>query len=147
MVDFSKVINNADMVRGLNDLIHHNVSLLQCLDEHISHVADQNSLTYHQEFKSLHDRHARLLSDTIRELGGAPDCSSDATHYWIGKSKMWLGRWQRGANPSKVLLEEEEKLRKHYQTNLQALKASPESVTAIQQALDEQAQLLRLRPD
>jgi bacterioferritin (cytochrome b1) len=137
MVDFTKPINNADMVQGLNDLIHRNIDLAANYDQDfIKLLEDRKYIDSVEELKYLHDRHARLLGDTVRALGGAPDYRGDG-HRLIGKSKSWLGKLRQDTGLLEVIQAEEDKLQIQYKESVQALKASPESVAVINQALEE----------
>lgn len=137
MVDFTQRINNADMVDGLNTLIHRNINLMACYQHGLLDAVDEQ---VHrdgiEEFKNLHQQHAHLLGDTVRILGGAPDYREDKGS-WLSKSKLLLGKLRHDKGILSAVLSEEKKLEAEYLDTIQALKASPESVAVINQALEE----------
>lgn len=137
MVDFTQPINNADMVQGLNKLIHRNINLMACYQHGLMDAVDEQ---VHrdgiEEFKNLHEQHAHLLGDTVRILGGAPDYREDRSS-WISKSKMLLGKLRHDNGILSAMHSEEKKLEAEYLDSIRALKASPESVAVINQALEE----------
>lgn len=143
MVDFTQPINNHDMVNGLNALVHRNIDLSICYGEDLAALlAHREYRDDVQELVSLHERHAHMLGETIRALGGAPDYSGDR-HHWVSRSKMLFGKLRHDTGLIEAVRAEEEQLQTLYKKSVQALKASPESVAAINQALDEREAALR----
>lgn len=143
MVDFSKPINNADMVQGLNDLIRRNMDLSANYDQDfVNLLEDRSYIEKLKELKRLHDQHAHLIGDMVRALGGAPGNDEDG-HRLIGKSKSWLGKLRRDTGVIDLIKTEEEKLQAQYEETLQVLNASPESVEVIKQALEEREKTMQ----
>lgn len=137
MVDFTQRINNADMVDGLNALIHLNLSLKACYENDLLDTVDDEAYRAGiLEFRDLHEQHAHLLGDTVRLLGGAPDYREDKGN-WISKSKALLAKLRSDKGVLHTMHTEEKRLEEEYLETLQALKASPESVTVINQAMEE----------
>lgn len=146
MVDFTQRINNADMVKGLNTLIHRNLNLMACYESDLLRAAEEDVHREGiEEFRDLHEQHAHLLGDTVRLLGGAPDYSEDKASL-ATKSKMLLGKLRHDHGVLSAVYSEEKKLEAEYLDTIQSLKASPESVAVINQALEErEKQMLWLR--
>lgn len=137
MVDFTQRINNADMVDGLNTLVHLNLSLKACYENELLDAVDEEAYRAGiREFRDLHEQHAHLLGDTIRLLGGAPDYREDKGS-WVTKSKAILAKLRSDKGVLHTMHTEEKKLEEEYLETLQALKASPESVGVINQAMEE----------
>lgn len=98
MVDFTKPINNGDMVKGLNELIRSNTDLVVFYDQELClFVKGENDLRHIKTLKNLHEQHAHMLGDTVRLLGGAPDFKR-ARHSWIRRVKNWFGSVRHGSN-------------------------------------------------
>ena len=145
MVDFTKPVNNADMVKGLNALIRCNMELCSYYDEDLTpRIKDQAYQQPLASLKALHSYHAELIGDTVRLLGGAPDLAA-GEHASVG------GRWLRkfaGKGKLNDFVKAEEKLLERYHESLQdqAVRASPECVAVINQVLaDSRAALNGLR--
>lgn len=144
MVDFTQRINNADMVKGLNGLIHRNLNLKACYEHGLTEaVSDQDHRDVIEEFKKLHEQHAHLFGATVRLLGGAPDYQEDRVG-WISKSKLMLSKLRHDKGVLGLIHAEEKKLEEEYLSTIAALKASPESVGVINQALEERESCMHL---
>lgn len=145
MVDFTKPVNNADMVKELNALIRCNMELCSYYNEDLTpRLKDQAYQQPVATFNALHSHHAELIGDTVRLLGGAPDLAA-GEHASVG------GRWLRkfaGKGKLDDLVKAEEKLLGRYLESLQdqAVRASPECVAVINEVLAEsRAALSNLR--
>lgn len=143
MVDFTQRVNNADMVKGLNDLIHQNMSLMASYERDLLGAVDEEAhRDCIEELKNLHKQHAHLFGDTVRLLGGAPDYSEDRGK-WTMKGKMLFSKLQHDHGILDAVYREEEKLEAQYLSKIQSLNASPETVAVINQALEEREGLMR----
>lgn len=143
MVDFTQPVNNEDMVEGLNQLIHRNMDLLNYLDKELIPIIED--YTYRmglQQLKDLHEQHAHLLGDTVRFLGGAPDYHTNQ-HGWIHKTQIEWAKVRRDTKMLQAMASEEQELQQEYLQTIAKLKASPETVSAIDQALGERESTLR----
>lgn len=137
MVDFTQQINNGDMVKGLNSLINRNMDLYASYDSELSTaLVDETHYAVLHELRDLHEQHARLIGDTVRLLGGAPDYEQDA-HRWVTKGRALLAHLGDDTEVLQVVQSEEERLQQAYLSCIEALKASPESVAVINQAREE----------
>lgn len=136
MVDFTKPVNNADMVKCLNALIHCNRDLATYYEKDLAlRMEDSGHVDYLNSLKGLHEQHANLIADTVRFLGGAPDFNEPRG---VGWGKSWFDKFRYGAVLDAVE-KSEIKLQAQYLESLQeqAVKASPECVAVINQALEE----------
>ena len=142
MVDFTKPVNNADMVTCLNALIRSNLDLSAFYEYELSsQMEDSDPIN---TLKNLHKEHAELIGDTVRFLGGAPDFSGSdnderRTH------AHWFKRLLPGTNALSEVKKAEEKLQQRYLESLKApaVRASPECVAVINEALEDCRQALK----
>lgn len=140
MVDFTQRLNNADMVKGLNDLIHRNINLMVSYERDLQD--DEAHRNCVEELKNLHKQHAHLFGDTVRLLGGAPDYNEDRGK-WTIRSKMLLSTLKHDHGLLNTIHSEEKKLESEYLSTIKSLNASPETVAVINQALEEREGLMR----
>ena len=69
MVDFTKPVNNADMVKELNALIRCNMELRSYYTEDLTpRLEDQAFQQPVASLNALHSHHAELIGDTVRYL-------------------------------------------------------------------------------
>lgn len=136
MVNLAQPINNRDMVRGLNDLIRLNVSILSNLDDSLGSISDKDVAQRLRLLREMHERHILRIGETVRVLGGAPVAENDWRR-WIGKSKVALGKLRKSKGVLAAISSEEGKLRSDYARKKDQLKASPEVVATISELLDE----------
>jgi hypothetical protein len=145
MVDFTKPVNNADMVKELNALIRCNMELCSYYEDLTPRIKDKAYQQPLASFKALHTHHAELIGDTVRLLGGAP-AVAEGEHTSAGG--RWLRRLYGGEGKLNDFVKAEEKLRDRYRESLQdqAVRASPECVAVINQVLaDSRAALSGFR--
>lgn len=143
MVDFTKPVNNADMVKCLNALIRSNLELSAYYDHELaSQVEDAASL---DTLKNLHREHAEMIGDTVRFLGGAPASEGSGDHQLLGSRKHWFERLLPTAGALDEMKKAEEKLQQRYLESLRepAVRASPECVAVINEALEDCRQALQ----
>lgn len=134
MVDFSKPINNGDMINGLNVLVKRNLDMLSVLEK-AEHAPAAKSL------QAMHQRHLNRLAETIEVLGGAPEQQGD-WHRWVDSGQISLSRLAGDSGEMKSLLSQEKSLNKLYGRALQKLKASPEAVDVLRDLISEERQQL-----
>lgn len=127
MVDFSKAINNEQMVNGLKKLLHLNEAVIaKCQSARLSATEGVTRETLDKLIR-MHERHINMLADSIHFLGGSS-----------GEQKRKTDSSPSSGAGNSLLIEieeEEQKLQKAYMTELKRLKASDEVVNVINNAL------------
>ncbi len=142
MVDFTKPVNNAQMVKHLNVLIRFNLDVVAYYERELeSRIAE---IQFLNKLKNLHKKHADLIADTVRLLGGAPGSGGD-NPYWLGMRTHWFYKLLPGGAMDEVT-RAEDRLQRRYLKALRepAVRASLECVEVINQALEESRQAMQM---
>lgn len=137
MAELAPQSNPTDLVNGLNTLIKRNLALMSLYETDLLRSAeDREQRDGVAEFCDLHEQHAHLLGATVRMLGGAPTyAGSHPDESCLDKGVF--GALQPELDVLDILYCEERKLEAEYLSTVESLKASPETVAAIHQALEE----------
>lgn len=138
MVDFTKVINNEDMVQALNDLIHLNYDVKSGYDKALEKVSDADQDARLRQLKEMHERHIRQLGETVRVLGGSPAEGEDWRQLVIQGRTMFAGG---DSGQLSAMHTNEQKLKDAYMDTLDRYKASGEIVEVINQVIDDGSDL------
>ena len=127
MVDFSKAINNEQMVDGLKKLLHANEAVVAKCQSACLSATERVTQETLDNLISMHKRHIDMLADSIHFLGGSRGEQDRNANYSPSS----------GAGNSLLIEieEEEQKLQKAYLAELKRLKASDEVVNVINRAL------------
>lgn len=136
MVAFIKPISNAQMVDALNDLIHLNFDLAASCGKAIDHSSDSEQRELSGMLKAMHERHAELLGEQVRVLGGAPVSGQD-WRQWVTRSKVRLAAMGKDGNLLSALQANEDKLQDAYREAIGRFAASEEMVDVINDVIDD----------
>lgn len=135
MVDFTKSINNEQMVEALNVLIRHNEEVLASCRAAREESESNNSRRL-TELEQVHLRHTERLGDSIRLLGGSPVRSDDEPSL-MHKAKTALSEFGTRSSGLKALSKREDQLTRDYVKTVDRYRASDEIVAVVNQLLDE----------
>jgi hypothetical protein len=139
MVDFTKAVNNEQMVEALNDLIDLNYDVMTGYDKALEKNSGLRSRL--GELRDMHDRHIRQLAESVRILGGAP-VEGGSGHGRGSPGKTLLAGMGKKKEGSLALMQSnEEKLKEAYIRTVDQYRASDEIVEVVNQVLDDGREL------
>ncbi|WP_166261271.1 DUF2383 domain-containing protein [Marinobacter salicampi] len=132
MVDFTKSVNNQQMVDGLNKVLRLNRELASQCESAKGEISDPDTSDRIERLRQMHEDHIEKIGQSVRFLGGAPRDSG----FRLPKVGLQLAHKDDQAVLSS-LEAGEEKLHQTYKDTILRLSASGEVVQVLNEVLDE----------
>lgn len=136
MAVFTKPVNNAQMVDALNDLIRLNFDVVSGYDKALDQLSDADQRKLFEALKAMHERHAHIIAERVRALGGAPVDGKD-WRQWVAQGKTLLAQLGTDHGLWRAMQSNENTLREAYGKAVDEFKVSNDVVAVVNQVLDD----------